>query len=408
MIYRILTPHRVRQLLFTLLLTFILLTPAPVQASDPFAACDPEGVQANGALYVICMPPANWNGKLLVYAHGYVAPDDPLKNELELNGTSAVDAAHLLGYAFAATSYSHNGLAVLNGMESIVDLVRLFVEQKERPDRIYLLGISQGGLVATLAVEQFPHIFNGGIALCGPYGNFEAQLDYFTDARVLFDYFFPDLLPGSPVNIPQSLFDGWEAYYEATVKPALLDAANADKVEQLMASAGIPYNQQPDNALSDAEARAVAIQEVLWYNVKATNDGIERLGGQPFDNTQRIYSGSQDDVALNNGVARFTADAAAVEEITTRYQATGNLRVPLVTLHTTADPVVPYNQAEQYKAKVETMGRSAYYDHIRVEGYGHCAFAPLEVLGALSRLDQMVATLPATQLYLPLVSSTPQ
>jgi alpha-beta hydrolase superfamily lysophospholipase len=394
-----------RQLLLVMLLAITSLTPATTRASDPFAACDPEGEQENGARYLICVPPANWNGKLLIYAHGYVAPDEPLKNDLELNGVSAVTAAHLLGYAFAATSYSHNGLAILDGVESVVDLVKIFEKQKGKPERIYLLGISQGGLVATLAIEQFSYDFDGGLALCGPYGDFEAQLNYFTDARVVFDYYFPEVLPPNPVDIPQALFDGWDAYYETNVKSVLV---NADKVEQMMAVAKIPYNANPNDDLSDAEARAAAIQEVLWYNVKATNDAIERLGGQPFDNSQRVYTGSQNDSELNAGVARFTADAAAVQEISIRYQTSGNLRVPLVTLHTTEDPVVPYDQVERYRQKVEKMGRSDYYDHIRVEGYGHCAFNIFQIQNALNRLEEMVATLPANPIYLPLISaSTP-
>ena len=39
-----------------------------------------------------------------------------------------------------------------------------------------------------------------------------------------------------------------------------------------------------------------------WYNVFATNDGIEKLGGQPFDNGWRWYTGSSDDLRLNIGV----------------------------------------------------------------------------------------------------------
>ena len=43
------------------------------------AACLPDGVQSSGALYRVCMPDGSWNGKLVVYAHGYVAFNEPLK-----------------------------------------------------------------------------------------------------------------------------------------------------------------------------------------------------------------------------------------------------------------------------------------------------------------------------------------
>jgi pimeloyl-ACP methyl ester carboxylesterase len=395
------------QLLFRLLLLAgILFAPIKTYAETPFPAgslaqCDPEGTQANGAKYLICIPKANWNGTLFLYAHGYVAPDDPLSNNLTLpDGTSIADALQIFGYGVAATSYSHNGLAVLNGVESLVDLVTIVRNQGYDPQRIYLLGVSQGGLVATLAVERWPHLFDGGLAFCGPYGDLLVQSDYFTDARVLFDYFFPALLPGTPVEIPQDLYENWSSVYTTTVKPALVDPVNSVKVDQLLATARIPAPN------ASAEAKASAIQEVLWYNVKATNDAIARLGGQPYANQERVYSGSNDDEALNQGVARFSADQAALDEITTRYRSTGNLRIPLVTMHTTGDPVVPYDQADIYKAKVDAQGRGDYYDNIRVEAFGHCTFSQTEVLQSFGRLQQMVDTLPpyVPDLFLPLMT----
>jgi pimeloyl-ACP methyl ester carboxylesterase len=400
-----------RVLLVSLLMAFV---PSGAQAQLPAAplACDPEGTQANGALYLICVPP-NWNGKLIVYAHGYIAPNEPLANQITLpDGSSIADAVQFLGFAFATTSYNRNGLAVLNGIESIVELVGIFQAQKGVPQSIYLLGASQGGLVTTLAVEQWPHLFDGGLALCGPYGNFAAQLDYFTDARVVFDYFFPGLLAGTPISIPQSLMDNWSTVYTTTVQPALLDTANAGKVDQLLAVVNLPYNTDQNDGISDAEAKAAAIADVLWYNIIGSNDGIATLGGSPYDNQAKVYSGSADDTALNQGVQRFSADAAALVEITARYQTNGNLHIPLVTVHTSADPIVPYSQVGFYQAKVEGQGRKDYLGHIPVAGYGHCVFTLLQMQGAFALLEQMVATLPPyqpNQLYLSLVvSSQPQ
>ncbi|MBX2998316.1 MAG: alpha/beta hydrolase [Caldilineaceae bacterium] len=389
-----------------LLLAGILLMPARTYAETPLpvtpaAVCDPEGTQSNGAKYIICIPKANWNGTLFIYAHGYVAPDEPLSNNLTLpDGTSIVEALQVFGYGIAATSYSHNGLAVLDGVESVTDLVTVVRSQGYNPQRLYLLGVSQGGLVATLAAERWPHLFDGGLAFCGPYGDLLVQSDYFTDARVLFDYFFPDLLPGTPVEIPQDLFENWSSVYTTTVKPALVDPINSAKVNQLLQIARIP------SADNSAESKASAIQEVLWYNVKATNDAIERLGGQPYDNQDKVYSGSDDDEALNAGVARFRADQSALDEITARYRSTGNLRIPLVTMHTTGDPVVPYDQTDIYKAKVDAQGQGDYYDNIRVEAFGHCTFSQFNVLQSFGRLQQMVDTLPPymAELFLPLVT----
>jgi pimeloyl-ACP methyl ester carboxylesterase len=380
---------------------------APLNAptADPQATCDPEGTQSNGSKYLICVPP-NWNGTLLIYAHGYIAPDEPIANVVTLpDGTSIVDALQFFGYGFATSSYSRNGLAVLDGIESLIDLVSIFRQQRGEPSRIYLIGVSQGGLVATLAAERRPDVFDGGLALCGPYGDFQRQADYYVDVRVVFDYFFPDLLVpfgGSAVDIPNELFVNWSSVYSDTVKPALLDPNNRAKVDQLLAVTAIP-------AADDQIANIVeAIEDVLWYNVKGTNDAVTTLGGQPFGNQDRVYTGSANDDALNQQVARFTADPTALTEIAVNYQASGYLQVPLVTLHTTRDPVVPYQQVDRYRERVAAQGRSAYYDAIGVDVFGHCNFQPLQALNALQRLEALdagLADFEFHEVYLPSIKN---
>ena len=97
------------------------------------------------------------------------------------------------GYAFATTSYRKNGLAVKEGLADIVDLVEVFKTQlaKQSTGRVYVIGASEGGLIATLAAEKYSKTFCGGLALCGPIGDFRGQLNYWGDFRVLFDYFYP-------------------------------------------------------------------------------------------------------------------------------------------------------------------------------------------------------------------------
>lgn len=47
---------------------------------------------------------------------------------------------------------------------------------------------------------------------------------------------------------------------------------------------------------------------ILWYNVFATNDAIDKLGRRPYDNFDRVYSGTGDpilDAMLNAGIKRY-------------------------------------------------------------------------------------------------------
>ena len=54
------------------------------------------------------------------------------------------------------------------------------------------------------------------------------------------------------------------------------------------------------------------------------------------------------------------------------YETTGLLAHPLVTLHTLADPVMPFWQETLYAAKVLATGSSAELTQIPVPSYGHC------------------------------------
>jgi hypothetical protein len=65
-----------------------------------------RGTLPSGALWLICVPAAGWNGDLMVWAHGYVAFNQPLDfHHTQFDGTSLPTEAQRLGYAFATTSY---------------------------------------------------------------------------------------------------------------------------------------------------------------------------------------------------------------------------------------------------------------------------------------------------------------
>ena len=121
---------------------------------------------------------------------------------------------------------------------------------------------------------------------------------------------------------------------------------------------------------------------VLWYNVFATNDSKVKLGGNPFDNTRRIYLGSDHDWWLNRRVQRCKADPAALAEIEENYQTSGQLVSPLITLHTTLDPIVPYWHERLYRWKTVCAGSWLEHINIPVFRYGHCNFETDEVLTA--------------------------
>lgn len=351
---------------------------APAQA-EPEARCQ-EGVQPSGALWLICIPRFLWNGDLVVFAHGYTAYNEPLgfQNLYLPDGTYLPDLVTGLGFAFATTSYRTNGLAVLQGVDDIRELIALFPGVAGRaPDRIYLTGASEGGVITTLLVEQSPDLVSGGLSLCGPSGDFKRQIDYWGDFRVLFDYFFPGVLPPSPISIPQEVIDHWEDIYA----PAIQAAVNADP----QAAAELLATSHAASDPADPATVVSTILNLLWYNVFATNDGVQKLGGNPYGNRLRWYHGSSNDLRLNRMVQRFSADPAALAELE-HYQTSGNLTVPLVMLHTTGDEIVRFQQMVLYFRKVAAAGHLDKLDAIPIRRYGHCNFTTAEVLAGFSLL----------------------
>ncbi len=361
------------------------------------AACGGDGAQApaaeepaspgcrdatlpSAALYRVCFP-QSWNGDLVIYAHGYVSADEPLAlPDDQVGGQSISAVVNGLGYAYATTSYRANGLIADRAVDDVAELVEE-LRRRFQPDptRTFVVGVSEGGLVAALAAERRPAIVNGALAACGPIGDFTAQVDYFGDFRVLFDYFFPGIIPGNPLDVPDSVRAQWDARYAPAVAAAL-DADPASALA-LLTVAGAPHTD------ADLPSTTATVLAALWYDVFALPDATRRLGGQPFDNTGRIYQGSADDAAMNAGVARVATDAVARAGLGA-FETSGNLAAPVVTLHTTGDPVVPAGQSVRYGEKVAAAGAGALLEQRTVDRYGHCAFQPSELLDAFAAMIQ--------------------
>lgn len=388
--------------LFTLLLSQNGPVRAQTAPAQP-AACE-EGTQTSGALYRICTPFIAPSNQLLIYVQSYSAPNQPVAlPATEIEGVGNLEqAASLLGYALAMSSFITNGLNIQSAIPDLIDLVDIYTQKHGQPNSVLLLGVSQGALVSTLALEQYPATFNGALAMCGPYGSYQDQINYFGDFRVVFDAFFPGLTPGTAIDIPPTALDTWESTtYSTTVKPVVTDSANTSKVDQLLAVTQAAFD------ITNSESKEQTIERLLWYSVYATNDARSKLTGQPFDNQNRQYSGSDDDTALNENVLRYSADVTATLTIS-NYETTGMITRPLVTLHTSNDPVVPYWQATRYLEKTSKAANPNLHENRKVTAYGHCQFSQNDVISAFNRLAAMVANPPAppmdNHVYLPIVS----
>lgn len=349
------------------------------------------GETGPGSSYALFVPDA-WNGELVVYAHGYVQPHEPLSfPDREFAGLR--DWLLVNKFAVAYSSYSHTGYAVKDGAIRTHQLNGLFEESFGDPARTYLFGISMGGLVADLLSERYAAQYDGTLAACGVMGGGMMSATYVANFRVLFDHFFPGVLPGSLYSMPDDYLvirpdpaagypgsPGFWAIYNAVLgNPArAVEMAGMDQIQL---------------AFHTPTELVTSFLHVLGYQVNGANALTAQLHGHGFfDNSATVYSGSTDDAAVNAGVARYSADPAAENYLQQWYEPTGRIQAPFVTIHTTRDPLVPVIAEDLFAARVAESGASDLLLQRTVDAFGHCGFGTADLPMAFLSLVQWVRT----------------
>jgi pimeloyl-ACP methyl ester carboxylesterase len=366
-----------------LLLSVIMATSPAGADHSPLAIAEDVGV-SHGAQYAMFVPAA-WNGRLILYAHGFIDPEAPIA----LPDAAPADIAPWVvelreallsaGYAVAYSSYAENGWAVEDGAARTHELRDLFIARFGTPTRVFVTGRSLGALITVFLAEKFPSSYAGALAMCGPVGGARLETDYIGNVRVLFDYFFPGVIPGDVLHVPPMEYTADSPVVQAIVAAIL---ANPQKA---VALASVDQIERPYTTPSQL---VLSIVRPLGYNIRGTNDILARTGGQsPFGNVGVWYTGlGLFDPLMNASVGRFTAEAGGLRFLNDYYKPRGNLAIPLLTLHTTMDPDVPIFHEPALAKIVAAALRSKWLAQQSVRRYGHCNFRPAEVVKGLSRL----------------------
>jgi len=109
----------------------------------------------------------------------------------------------------------------------------------------------------------------------------------------------------------------------------------------------------------------------LYFSMICTNEMVDRIGGSPLDNQSVQYTGSSDDAALNDAVARYQMPPSARQYLRRNYDPTGRLRLPVLTLHNTRDPLVPAGVQDAYRDLVASNGCSEWLRQEFVDRQDH-------------------------------------
>ena len=119
----------------------------------------------NGAEYKIRVP-SNWNGALLVFAHG--VQNAGIKPEIAPVTWPAVtpsleDRLLGMGYALAGSGFQNSDK---DGVQQTLALTKYFKKNIGHPNRIIIWGNSLGAGITLKLIERYPEIYDGAVANC--------------------------------------------------------------------------------------------------------------------------------------------------------------------------------------------------------------------------------------------------
>nr|WP_306554358.1 hypothetical protein [Acidovorax sp.] len=340
---------------------------APVAAAcpkdlAPIARCL-SGQDSAGAYYLIAMP-QQWNGRLVLHAHGGPALGAP-RMERSVEDLTRWSIMVRAGYAWAGSTFRQGGVEVRAAAEDTERLRQIFVQHVAQPQRTVLHGQSWGASVAAKGAEMFQTTANGKrpydavLLTSGVLAGGTRSYDFRTDLRVVYQYLCN--------NHPRPT----EAQYALNIGlPADAAMTQADLAARLNeclalnkpAAERTPEQQRKVQTIVDViRIPANSIQGHMNWATFHFRDVVQhRTGGaSPFGNRGVLYRGSPDDAALNAAVLRYRADPDAVTRFAQDTDLTGRIPVPVLTVKGVDDPTAFVELDAAFKATMAQGGSAA-------------------------------------------------
>jgi pimeloyl-ACP methyl ester carboxylesterase len=368
------------------------------------------GTLSDGATYVIDVP-ASWNGTLLLYSHGYVAPGS--SNPAEDVG-DPLTGAYLLaaGYALAGSSYASTGWAVQQAIPDQISTLAIFQSDIGSPTTTVAWGHSLGGMITAALVQEYPTEFDAALPMCGVVGGGVGTWNQALDA----EFAFNTLVAGGALQVvhisnPTANLTAAEVFLnEAQATPQ--GKARIALTAALGDTPGWYDPTSPEPAETDYTDRET--NQFSWmqnvdfpfvFDFRAELEG--RAGGNPsfnngvnymsqlkksvdYDEVQALYTTAGLDLAADlatlKKASRVTADPGALTYLTENVIYNGQLPIPVLTMHTTGDGLVSVQDEQAYKSVVAKAKDTALLKEVFVHRAGHCEFSPAETIAALQTL----------------------
>jgi len=413
-----------RRVFMSLLSIGMLFLALPTTVGAAPGATHYEGTLLNGSTW-IADKPANWNGTLLIYSHGYIpGPALPAPQEAPNN---TADELLAQGYALAGSSYSRPGWALETAADDQLATVSAVQALIGPTKHVIAVGNSMGGLITGQLAERAGDRIDGALASCGlMVGGIDlhnAQLDGLHTLAQL-------LLPGRNVKLVRFSSIGEAIATVNTLKTAVDEAQTTQKGRARIALAAaffhLPtwYTGQPKPANRDYAAQEVgqylsliggaAISDTALFRYETGRFDVEQsAGGNPSWNKgvnyRKLLSESVNETQVRNlyrhaGLdlrddldqltrsAAITADPGAVQWMQRTSTLSGKITVPVLSMHTTDDQLAPVQFQEEYAEDVQQNGRASLLRRVFVDHPGHCTYTTAELLAAITTISNRVET----------------
>ncbi len=369
-----------------------------------------RGTFSDGATYAIEVP-ANWNGTLMLYSHGYVIPGQPNPAQTSSN---TLTGQYLLtnGYALGASSYASAGWAVAEALPDQIAVLDTFGKLVGTPQRTIAWGESMGGLITAGLMQQYPTRFSAALPLCGALagsvGMWNGQLDTAFAFNTLVANGALQVVnisnPAANYNQAITLLESAQTSASGQARIAL--AAALDDVAGWFR----PRSPQPASTnYAGQEANQFAWLEhfdfLFGFDLRAELE--TRAGGNPSWNAgidyraqlansayaaevKALYAKAglnlDADLSTLNAAAGIAANPAALTYLSDNIIFDGNIAAPVLTLQTEGDGLVVNESDTAYAAAVGGAGNAALLRETFVARAGHCSFTPGETIAALGAL----------------------
>jgi hypothetical protein len=361
----------------------------------PGAATDRWVGVLDGAAYQIEVP-KDWNGQLVMYAHGYrgtgsaltVAPPR-IRRHLVANG-----------YAWAASSYTANHYDVRAGVEDTNALALAFTRiarengrTLDEPTRRFVTGHSMGGHVAAAAVERETLErarnrvrYDGAVPMCGVMGDlalYDGFAAYQAAALHLAGVRVDALPPENWAAIEPKLRERFFSTFPAPSVPGVL-TADGRRLQQVWTHLSGGERPGADLALTLPPGGG-GYTPTVWgaFSRDGTAQGVlARPGVDSRGIVFRLPGDPAAEAELNRSALRVAADPRAnlprrdgLRWIPVLH---AQVSVPVVSIHTLGDGYVWFSMQQVYRRRADAAGTADRLVQRAMRGVGHCDFTLAE------------------------------